>query len=287
MRTTRRSQRVCATLLNDLQHREDNVFWSDCEILQHYYESSFWKCGFRNIQIIAQAIRLSDSKWPELAEIFPVQIDIRFIQTHLERAWINEWDPCGKKYYKGKLVGKRSWIGALEASTFFRVFGIRTYVVDFTIDCSIGFSRKNCVNQHHALMKIIWEYFSISPSFALFQQEKNTHGEICLPVYLQYHGHAVTVVGVTKKLEDDEDFSLVLLDPALSSRSIKVTNTRRTVASAKLFLKHKSYQVMFIRERNSDSCLMPAEEKEKSKNMQVNRVKYVNNIVKCFNSYER
>ena len=36
---------------------------------------------------------------------------VRRIQGWIEEAWMNDFDPHGKKHFKGTLLGRRKWIG--------------------------------------------------------------------------------------------------------------------------------------------------------------------------------
>jgi hypothetical protein len=43
---------------------------------------------------------------------------VRRIQGWIEEAWMNGFDPHGKKYFKGTLLGRRKWIGTSGTSYF-------------------------------------------------------------------------------------------------------------------------------------------------------------------------
>ncbi|GAA5827064.1 hypothetical protein JCM10212_003358, partial [Sporobolomyces blumeae] len=56
---------------------------------------------------------------------------IREWQDVIESAWRSGYDPPGRDYFNGKLVGSRRWIGTTEAYVALTFLGIRVKIVDF------------------------------------------------------------------------------------------------------------------------------------------------------------
>jgi len=98
----------------------------------------------------------------------------------------------------------------------FRALGVRIAVLDFILDSSGTFGQ-NKISKLLALIEFICRV-------SLVQQQNP--GEMISTLNLEYHGHAIRVIGVAKAPEDEEDFSLVPLDSAISLRSIKAKSSR-------------------------------------------------------------
>jgi hypothetical protein len=72
-----------------------------------------WGCGYRNALMAITA--LIQSK-PAYRQPFSENDNgsnpgVRRIQGWIEEAWMNGFDPHGKKHFKGTLLGRRKWIG--------------------------------------------------------------------------------------------------------------------------------------------------------------------------------
>ena len=151
------------------------------------------------------------------------------LQVFLENAWAEGFDPKGAAYYHGKILGKTSKIGAIEVSSLLSWFSIDSVVVQFI----------KTEESRRLLGPFVWAYFNkkgpcyvstkdtFHPSTCLSCaeillreanriQDYNTpggggraratdHHEIAtsnhplLPMYLQWEGHSVSIVGVQRK----------------------------------------------------------------------------------------
>ena len=56
------------------------------------------------------------------------------LQSWIEKAWGDGFDPDGADQLGRTLLGTETWIGATECATLLRYFGIRAQVVDFGLD---------------------------------------------------------------------------------------------------------------------------------------------------------
>ena len=183
------------------------------------------------------------------------------IQLLLERAWKEGFDPEGAKHYQGKIRGKSRWIGAVEVASlltslsvdctvvqFARRDSSRRLLVDFLwqyFDSQSGFDR--C--QHDAnngdggtistgngactgdLAKIILSNCGRGVAIngaAVTAAAKE--GGACMsssplvPIYLQYSGHSVTIVGIERLFHDggaNVSFNYLVIDPMKDGTTIR------------------------------------------------------------------
>ncbi|KAL0082241.1 peptidase family C78-domain-containing protein [Phycomyces blakesleeanus] len=139
-----------------------------------------WDCGYRNCQILMSFLQKN--------RILKRIGDIAQLQICLEKAWDQDYDTVGAKLFEKDVYKTTKWIGTTEVHTLFSYLGIRTTILDF--------SQPSGPNQQHGfLLDWIQSYFSTNEA---------------PPLYLQYSGHSVTVIGIeiTRKKR-----SLLLLDP--------------------------------------------------------------------------
>jgi hypothetical protein len=169
---------------------------------------------------------------------------LRQIETTLEQSWKAGFDPPGARHYGHKIVGRQSEIGAVEVSSVMSYWGLDSAVVQFLA----------CRESRELLPKFVRAYFaqalgkegcpfcssgsprpkSIACAEELLQfasipddlQMERACDCPLLPLYLQWEGHSVTVVGC------DGDDSLLIFDPGESGFEIKKDLEMRKVPSA-------------------------------------------------------
>lgn len=92
-----------------------------------------FNAGYRNIQ--NQISSLMFSKHP-ISDKLPngMYKDIRTIQKWLESAWEAGFDSVGAEQLGKQVHGTTKWIGATEAASIFRYFGIAAFIADFGVD---------------------------------------------------------------------------------------------------------------------------------------------------------
>jgi hypothetical protein len=235
-------------------------------------QSDKWSCGFRNAQMMLSAILpllsgdhayfsnvpSSLKPIPGSPSLVPIP-SLRELQDFIERSWRDGFDARGAQHYRNRLVGRAEWIGAVEVCSMLAYLHIDSVVVQF-ISCQA--SRK-------LLGPFVWAYFSGSissgcqtcrpqacedvaqellaavSSCAAAAVTKNGHGvpsnagqRACdcslLPLFLQWKGHSVTVVGIEKKaakttttpFSGPDDFDLILFDPIKDGDKIKQSLAR-------------------------------------------------------------
>lgn len=250
------------------QVRGSRTFWISAPSLYHFYYDDKWKCGFRNIQILALAAKSSGR--PEMEKrlfngcgFIP---DVASIQKWIELAWQRGWDPTGRKQYEGQLAGTRRWIGAVEVGVLFRSFGLRTHIVDFRTR-SKTYASPNFY--HKALVDFVWTYFMQGPSAALYLPRKfsfrlskrRARDVLKMPIFLQQPGHSRTIVGVEETQDGIKNF--IVFDPSQSGERMQIGDkyTRINVGS----LRKSEYQLAFIHEIKNDSAIMLPKEHKRAK----------------------
>ena len=216
---------------------------STSAIVQHIRQNDRWSCGYRNLQMMLSALLPNLQHHHAFHQKYPHRQDqiaipsLRQIQKSLEAAWSEGFDPRGAAHYRYKLCGKRSWIGALEVSCVLSYWGIDSAVVQFI----------RCRESRELLSNFVRAHFRknqgkeacpfctqikastgkaslhVPTAFSRAQELLNTLSSSriksqkpsidvqcqCppLPLYLQWEGHSVTIVGM------DETDRFLLFDP--------------------------------------------------------------------------
>ena len=166
------------------------------------------------------------------------------IQQLLEQAWKQGLDPQGAHHYGGKLKHKQVWIGAIEVATALTYMGIDATVIQFVMVADsrmqLGpflyhyFGRTHCTC--HTTNHNNTTTTNSSPALAtklLSSCNRNSNHNptprqtICdcprYPLYLQWEGHSVTVIGIEYSNDDNDtkdDLVLLLFDPVKSGTAV-------------------------------------------------------------------
>jgi hypothetical protein len=150
---------------------------------------------------------------------------IRELQHHLESAWrTGHLDPIGASHFNGRVIGTNKWIGTTEVATMMLFWRIPCLIVDF-------WEPRTAVDH---LVQWIFSYFSSSNS----AEQSNTMLDWTQkhPLYLQYQGHSLTVIGI--ELMDHNISSLLVFDPSCNGRDIRKIQRNR--------LKTCQYQLLVV-----------------------------------------
>ena len=247
--------------------------------LRHIQQNDAWSCGFRNLQMMLSAVVPLLSKDHSYYEQQPFLRDAGYVtipslkelQRLMERAWASGYDPKGSKHYGGKIVGKRTQIGAVEVSHCLVFSGIDCAVVQF-----IG-----CPESRSQLGPFCAAYFSkqynhdgACPSYCsntagssssgsssrviaqqllrnISSSRGGNNGAACqcptFPIYLQWKGHSVTVVGVETYANSDKVKNLLLFDPAASGSKLSDSLSKNDIKPFRgslSFLQQKDCQII-------------------------------------------
>lgn len=228
---------VMETLARSLaQPRRANHLVTGCGSLNnlssmiHIQQKDRWSCGFRNLQMLLSALLPllaadhayfaalpSDSA---SGNVFDIP-SLLALQQSLEASWRAGYDPQGAQHYRHRLAGTQQLIGAMEVATCLDYFGVDATVVQF-IQCYEsrrrlgGFcaaylgKRSGCrmcgpVRSSRSLAEEL-----LQPTAGV--EQTPTCSCPVLPLYLQWKGHSVSLIGVETNA-DGLVRNLLVLDP--------------------------------------------------------------------------
>lgn len=97
-------------------------FWL-CVIMT---ERTAWGCGYRNALMALSSLLIHS---PSLSRLFSRSTNgsdpgVRRLQGWLDEAWAKDFDPPGKKHFKGGVLGGRSWVGTGDLYAMFSYKGV-------------------------------------------------------------------------------------------------------------------------------------------------------------------
>lgn len=210
-----------------------------------------WDCGYRNVAMLCSSIlkdRTTDLV-SVLARSGMVRVpSVEEIQCRIEAAWGRGFDEDGARHYGFQLLGKKSWIGAVEVAIMFRAMGIRAQVVDFLIQTD---------GDRQVLLDWVWDYFASQCRAGACLTCRNSHfgrdGSFIPPLYFQHEGHSRTIAGA-ERLQSSA-INMLVVDPLRSfsnqlrnceERGTGMAPMMRRVRVGKDGLTKREYQICFI-----------------------------------------
>ncbi|KAI7862113.1 peptidase family C78-domain-containing protein [Spinellus fusiger] len=136
-----------------------------------------WDCGYRNCQMLMSFLQ----RHPLTHPFVPRVPSVAGLQQLLEAAWKQGYDPIG--YSQLKTVYKtHRWIGTTEVYTMLAFLGIHSTILDF-----------HQPKEH--LLDWIQAYYAKEETSSTSSTTTTDHHHRP-PLYLQYSGHSVLVIGV-------------------------------------------------------------------------------------------
>ncbi|CAH2252082.1 zinc finger with UFM1-specific peptidase domain [Pelobates cultripes] len=220
---------------------EVNCVWL-CSNLDHFSNSpgdKGWGCGFRNFQMILSSLLHNDTFKNSLQEYRSIPC-IPKIQSLIEKAWKEGFDPQGASHFNGRLQGTKAWIGACEIYCLLTSLEIKCQILDFHKPSSPS-------GTHPLLFEWIQNFYSSGDSCS--------NGRvICTSkpaIYLQHQGHSRTIVGIEER--KNKSYCLLIFDPGCPVESMRkllrqnidgtaLKSLRKYIGS----LKHKQYQIVAV-----------------------------------------
>lgn len=213
--------------------------------LHHIQQKDTWSCGFRNLQMLLTSLLPLVTSEHSVFRSIAYTADYRAVpsltelQSYLEQCWAAGYDPKGAAHFHHRMVGKRNvWIGAVEVAACLSFLGIDATVVQFLV----------CPASRRSIGRFCAAYFATEPedqegrccchtSMGIAQQMLQTppfsvtvdalqasgtqHAAAPrLPLYLQWKGHSVTVVGVEWQ-RGGNPTHLLVFDPRKSGQSFR------------------------------------------------------------------
>lgn len=207
-----------------------------------------WDCGYRNIQTMFSALLKDPLCCSALRRKGIIEVpSILEIAAGIEEAWQNGIDREGANNFDGRLMGRQVWIGAMEAQAILTNNGIRALIEDFETPTLSDRERMFEWVYHH------FERFCASQNCSIHRKTEMNNSIGCLsvvaPMFCQYPGHSVTVVGA-KRSKSTGNVSLVILDPTKACSNNSMVNP----VSLDVFTRdarhpewmHPRYQIVYI-----------------------------------------
>ncbi|XP_070306023.1 zinc finger-containing ubiquitin peptidase 1 isoform X2 [Odocoileus virginianus] len=206
-----------------------------------HFHSSFgdkgWGCGYRNFQMLLSSLLQNDAYGDSLKDMSVPCIPK--IQSMIEDAWKEGFDPQGASQLNNRLQGTKAWIGACEIYTLLTSLRIKCRIVDFH-------KSTGPLGTHPRLFEWILSYYA--------SEREGSPKVVCTskpPIYLQHQGHSRTVVGIEER--KNRTLCLLVFDPGCPSREMqKLLKQDMEVSSLKQLrkfvgnLKHKQYQIVAV-----------------------------------------
>ncbi|OTB05787.1 hypothetical protein M426DRAFT_319470 [Hypoxylon sp. CI-4A] len=173
-------------------------------------EGSF--CGYRNIQML---VTYMIGAAAENHELFNKTVPSIFdIQDAIEAGWDDGINAkCRDEI--GPIKGTRKYIGTIEADTYFEFLGIRHASKHISGHDSKIKSRKAEEEEEEARSMLYDEvelYFSSSLNLTAEDRMAKVRRTTRAPIYLQYDGHSLTIIGLERKLNGRR--KLLVFNPA-------------------------------------------------------------------------
>lgn len=210
-----------------------------CSPLDHFYNSlgdKGWGCGYRNFQMLLSSL-LKNALFEDCLKEMPVPC-ITKIQSMIESAWKEGFDPHGASHFNYKLNGTKAWIGACEIYSLLTFLNLKCRIVDFHKPTGPS-------GTHSLLFQWVLNYFS---------SDGDRQRVVCTsksPIYLQHQGHSRTIVGIEEKKNGAH--CLLVFDPGCPSQEMqKLLQQDINGSHLKMLrrfpgsLKHKQYQIVAV-----------------------------------------
>ncbi|XP_004597647.2 zinc finger-containing ubiquitin peptidase 1 [Ochotona princeps] len=208
--------------------------------VDHFHSSlgdKGWGCGYRNFQMLLSSL-LQNDVFDNCLKGMSVPC-IPKIQSMIEDAWKEGFDPQGASQLNNKLQGTKAWIGACEIYTLLTSLRVKCRIIDFH-------KSTGPLGTHPHLFDWILNYYS--------SEREGNQKVVCTckpPIYLQHQGHSRLVVGIEEK--KNRTLCLLIFDPGCPSREMQkllkqdieagsLKHLRKPVGS----LKHKQYQIVAV-----------------------------------------
>ncbi|XP_053919718.1 zinc finger-containing ubiquitin peptidase 1 isoform X1 [Cuculus canorus] len=198
-----------------------------------------WGCGYRNFQMLLSSL-LQNSLYNDCLQGTTLIPSIPKIQSMIEDAWREGFDPHGASHFNNKLHDSKAWIGASEIYSLLTSLRIKCQIIDFH-------KPTGPMSTHPCLFEWVLRYYSTD-------NEGGAKKVVCTskpPIYLQHQGHSRTVVGIEEK--KNKTLCLLVFDPGCPSQEMqKLLKQNSDGTGLKLLrkflgsLKEKQYQIVAV-----------------------------------------
>lgn len=146
-------------------------------VVDHFHSSygdKGWGCGYRNFQMLLSSLLQNDA-YVDCLKGMSVPC-IPKIQSMIEDAWKEGFDPQGASQLNNRLQGTKAWIGACEVYTLLTSLRVKCHIVDFH-------KSTGPLGTHPRLFEWILNYYS--------SEMEGSPKVVCTskpPIYLQHQG---------------------------------------------------------------------------------------------------
>ncbi|KAM6186453.1 zinc finger-containing ubiquitin peptidase 1 isoform 2-T2 [Rhynchocyon petersi] len=177
-------------------------------VVDHFHSSlgdKGWGCGYRNFQMLLSSLLHNDA-YDDCLKGMSIPC-LPKIQSMIEDAWKEGFDPQGASQLNNRLQGTKAWIGACEVYTLLTSLGVKCHIVDFH-------KSTGPLGTHPRLFEWILNYYS--------SEREGSPKVVCTskpPIYLQHQGHSRTVVGIEER--KNRTLCLLIFDPGCPSREMQ------------------------------------------------------------------
>ncbi|XP_035178826.1 zinc finger-containing ubiquitin peptidase 1 [Oxyura jamaicensis] len=209
--------------------------------VDHFHSSlgdKGWGCGYRNFQMLLSSL-LQNSLYNDCLRDIALIPSIPKIQSMIEDAWKEGFDPHGASHFNNRLRGSKAWIGACEIYSLLTSLRIKCQIIDFH-------KPTGPMGTHPRLFEWVLRYYSTD-------NEGGTK-VVCTsrpPIYLQHQGHSCTIVGIEEK--KNKTLCLLLFDPGCPSQEMQKLLKQSTDGTGLRLLrrfvgglKEKQYQIVAV-----------------------------------------
>ncbi|XP_025062841.1 zinc finger with UFM1-specific peptidase domain protein isoform X3 [Alligator sinensis] len=187
------------------------------------------------------------------------------IQSMIEDAWKEGFDPRGASHFNNRLRGTKAWIGACEIYSLLTSLRLKSHLKCLYRCQVIDFHKPTGpMGTHPRLFEWVLSYYS--------RGREDGAKVVCTskpPLYLQHQGHSRTVVGIEEK--KNRTLCLLIFDPGCPSQEMqKLLRHNSDVTFPKQLrkfvgsLKDKQYQIVAV-----DGVLLPEEKAARREASQV------------------
>ncbi|XP_063166854.1 zinc finger-containing ubiquitin peptidase 1 [Candoia aspera] len=196
-----------------------------------------WGCGYRNFQMLFSCLLRNSSYKDGLKDNSSVPC-IPKIQTSIEDAWKEGFDPQGASHFNSRLQGAKAWIGACEIYSLLTSLRLKCQIIDF--HQSTGPS-----GTHPRLFEWVLNYYSSGK-----ENNAKVMSTSKPPIYLQHQGHSRTIVGIEER--KNRCLCLLIFDPGCPSQEMQKLlkgidgNNLKFLRRLPGGLKHKQYQIVAV-----------------------------------------
>lgn len=245
----------------DLQRRLFVIEPSPNKSLTHIGQKDRWSCGYRNLQMFLAAfvptlrpdhlyVGLHSSyiaKGSDRVQSFRIP-SLSYLEEELEVGWCEGFDEKGRDHYGGNVKGRHKWIGAVEVWSILACAGIDACLVQFIRCpesrkllgpfCLAYFADKNPWCNANPMAKSreicvrLLETAAITVPAVTTTEKKTVTGNH-FPLYLQWSGHSVSIVGVELSATG-APLNLIVMDPAKSGSKLRDSLQKGDIAPARM-----------------------------------------------------